>query len=143
MDCGPRACLNFVEFFWDNIKTFAFIKYAIVASLSKHLKFISFVTTVPLVTVVVRITSAQHVAEILCPRSGNSLTTVSSHILTLPNKILANVISVYVNNLPFVIWLRIPSFISLSICQRHNLPPERCITNTFTPQTHISFPNIC
>jgi len=28
--CSPRACLNFVEFIWDNIKTFAFIKYAIV-----------------------------------------------------------------------------------------------------------------
>jgi len=27
---SPRACLNLVEFIWDNIKTFAFIKYAIV-----------------------------------------------------------------------------------------------------------------
>jgi hypothetical protein len=30
VDCSPRASLNFVEFTWDNIKTFAFIKYAIV-----------------------------------------------------------------------------------------------------------------
>jgi hypothetical protein len=30
VDCGPRACLNFVVFIWNNIKTFAFIKYAIV-----------------------------------------------------------------------------------------------------------------
>jgi hypothetical protein len=30
VDCGPRVCLNFVDFIWDNIKTFAFIKYAIV-----------------------------------------------------------------------------------------------------------------
>jgi hypothetical protein len=30
VDCSPRTCLNFVEFIWDNIKTFAFIKYAIV-----------------------------------------------------------------------------------------------------------------
>ena len=25
MDCGPRACINFVDFIWENIKTFAFI----------------------------------------------------------------------------------------------------------------------
>jgi hypothetical protein len=30
MDCGPRACINFVYFIWENIKTFAFIKYVIV-----------------------------------------------------------------------------------------------------------------
>ena len=30
VDCSPRASLNFVKFIWDNIKTFAFIKYAIV-----------------------------------------------------------------------------------------------------------------
>ena len=30
VNCSPRASLNFVEFTWDNIKTFAFIKYAIV-----------------------------------------------------------------------------------------------------------------
>jgi hypothetical protein len=30
VDCSPRASLNFMEFFWANIKTFAFIKYAIV-----------------------------------------------------------------------------------------------------------------
>jgi len=30
VDCCPRACINFMDFFWDNIKTFAFIKYAIV-----------------------------------------------------------------------------------------------------------------
>jgi len=32
VDCSPRASLNFVEFIWDNIKTFAFIKYAIVCT---------------------------------------------------------------------------------------------------------------
>ena len=30
VDCSPRASLNFVQFIWNNIKTFAFIKYAIV-----------------------------------------------------------------------------------------------------------------
>ena len=30
IDCSPRTSLNFVEFIWHNIKTFAFIKYAIV-----------------------------------------------------------------------------------------------------------------
>jgi hypothetical protein len=32
VDCSPRASLNFVEFIWVNIKTFAFIKYAIVCT---------------------------------------------------------------------------------------------------------------
>jgi len=30
VDCGPRTCINFVDFILDIIKTFAFIKYAIV-----------------------------------------------------------------------------------------------------------------
>ena len=30
VDCTTQECLNFVEFIWDNSKTFAFIKYAIV-----------------------------------------------------------------------------------------------------------------
>jgi len=97
---------------------------------------------VPLVTVVVRITSAQHVAEIVRPLSANLLTTVPSHILTLPTKILANIISVYVNHLPSVIWLRIQFSITLSIYQSSNLPPERCTYSTFTQHTHLSFPNI-
>ena len=33
VDCSPRASLNFVEFIWHNIETFAFIKYAIVCTL--------------------------------------------------------------------------------------------------------------
>jgi len=32
VNCSPRASLNFVEFIWDNIMTFAFIKYAIVCT---------------------------------------------------------------------------------------------------------------
>ena len=32
VDCSPRAFLNFVEFIWHNIETFAFIKYAIVCT---------------------------------------------------------------------------------------------------------------
>jgi hypothetical protein len=32
IDCSPRASLNFVEFIWHNIKTLAFIKYAIVCT---------------------------------------------------------------------------------------------------------------
>ena len=30
VDCVPRACINFVDFIWDKIKTFAFIKFIIV-----------------------------------------------------------------------------------------------------------------
>ena len=30
VDCSSRVSLNFVEFIWGNIKTFAFIKYAII-----------------------------------------------------------------------------------------------------------------
>jgi len=32
INCSPRASLIFVEFMWHNIKTFAFIKYAIVCT---------------------------------------------------------------------------------------------------------------
>jgi len=32
VDCSPRAFRIFVEFIWHNIKTFAFIKYAIVCT---------------------------------------------------------------------------------------------------------------
>jgi len=38
VDCSPRSCLNFVEFIWSNIKTFAFIKYAIVCILKLKLQ---------------------------------------------------------------------------------------------------------
>jgi hypothetical protein len=38
VDCSPRAFLNFVEFIWHNIETFAFIKYAIVCTLLETTK---------------------------------------------------------------------------------------------------------
>jgi len=38
IDCSPRASLNFVVFIWHNIKTFAFIKYAIVCTPLETLK---------------------------------------------------------------------------------------------------------
>ena len=111
--------------------------------LSTPPKFFSFVTTLRLLTVGGRITSALPFAEIVRPRSGNSSTTVPSQFLNIPTDIIVNVLSVYVNHLHSVIWLRIPSFIKLSIYQSSNLPAERCITITYSPQTHISFPNIC
>ena len=53
-----------MEFIWDNIKKFAFIKYAIVCFPLDNPKFCFFATTVPLVMVGGRITFALSVAEI-------------------------------------------------------------------------------
>ena len=142
MDYGPRECINFVDLISENIKTFAFIKYAIVASLSTHLGFCFFATTVPLVMVGGRITSSQTVAEIVRPRFENSSATVPSQILTLTTQIFANVLSVYANHLSSVSLLRIRSSITLSMCPSCNLKAERCFTCMFTRQTHISFQNI-
>ena len=118
---------NFVDLILENIKTFAFIKYAIVC--------------VPLETPKILFLRHYRAASDgwrtynLCaaccrdctPSIHNSSTTVHFHILTLPTTILANVISVYVHHLPSVIWRCIPSFITLSIYHSSYLPPERCV----------------
>jgi hypothetical protein len=142
VDCGPRACKNFVDLIWENIKTFAFINYAIVC--------------VPLETPTIFFLrhyrsaiegwGTYNLCAACCrdlrPRSDNSSKTAPSQILTLPTKILANVLSVYVNHLPSVIWLRIRYSITLSIYLSSNLQAERCFTSTFTRQTRISVRNI-
>ena len=107
MDCGPRSCINFADFVWENIKTFTFILYAILC--------------VPLDTPTVlyfhhyrstsdgwrtyRITSARTVSKIVPSREESSSPTV-------PSQILVNVMCVYVNHRPSVVWLHIRSSIT-------------------------------
>ena len=143
MDCGPRACLNFVDFTWDNINTFAFIKYAIVCVNidTPNILFLRHYRSV--IDAGERITSAQTLAEIVCPRSDNSTKILPSKILNLTTQNLPNVLSVYANHLHSIIWLRIRSSIILSIYQSSKLQAESCFTSTLTRQIHISFQNIC
>jgi len=64
IDCSPRASLNFVEFIWHNIKTFAFIKYAIACTPLETPKFCFSAITVRLATVGELLIYAQLAAEI-------------------------------------------------------------------------------
>lgn len=134
MDCGPRSCINFADFVWEKIKTFTFLSYAIIC--------------VPLDTTTIlylhlcrstsdggRITSAPTVSEIVHPRPESSSPSV-------PSQILANVMYIYANHRPSVIWLGIRSSITLSIYESSNLQVVRCFTSMFTRQTTLLFPSV-
>ena len=142
VDCGPRACINFVEFIWDNIKTFAFIKYAIVCV----------PVDTPKILFLCHYRSSSDVWRTYnlcaaCCRDYRPSVRQFINNYSFPNSYSTNRNSckctLYLRQPPNLrIWLRIRSSITLSKYQSSNLPAERCFTSTFTLQTPISFPNI-
>ena len=135
LDCGPRSCINFAEFMWENIKTFTYLNYAIVCA--------------PLDTPTVfyfhhyRSTFDDWRTYNFCANCFRDLRPwPESSSPTAPSEILANVMYVYFNHRPSVICLRIRSSITFSIYQSSNLQAERCFTSMFTQQTPLLFPSI-
>ena len=107
MNSGPRSCIYCAEFIWENIN-FSTLRNRL--SISTHLQYCIFTSIAQLVSW--KTTSTSTVSEIIGLLSDSSSKSV-------PTQNLANVMYDYVNHRPFEIWLRIRSFVKLSIYQSH------------------------